>query len=63
MLHYLAKLFETPEIDDPVKNARDIHKHFTRYSRGQFDGPAIKIKQYSSKLTITCSYEYGESKY
>ena len=60
MIHYLMKIVETPEIDDPPTNAPFVHKHFTRYSKGLFDGPVVKISQTKGKLTIGCSFEYED---
>jgi len=60
MKHYLMKIIENPELADPVKNAPDVHKHFTRYSKGVFDGPIFKVSQTKSKISIWCSYEYED---
>ena len=61
MEHYLTKILENPMIDDPVKGAPDVHKHFTRYSKGQFGGPVVKFSQTSEKITIWCSHEYEDA--
>lgn len=60
MKHYLVELFKNPEIDEPAENAPAIHKHFTRYSRGEFDGPVVKIRRTKAKITVSCSYEYED---
>ena len=61
MEHYLTKILENPMIENPVKAAPDVHKHFTRYSKGQFSGPAVKISQTKEKITIWCSHEYEDA--
>ncbi len=48
-------------IENPVKEAPDVHKHFTRYSKGLFSGPAVKISQTKDKITIWCSHEYEDA--
>jgi hypothetical protein len=60
MQHFIRKLIDTPIIEAPAKTAPDVHRHFTRYSKGQFDGPVIKISQTKGKLTIGGSYEYED---
>lgn len=60
MKHYLVELYKHPKIDDPAEKAPAIHKHFTRYSRGKFDGPVVKIKQTASKISLWASYEYED---
>jgi hypothetical protein len=60
-MHFLMKLYQTPEIKDPVKNAPDVHKHFTRYSKGRFDGPIVKISVSAGKITIGSSFEYEDA--
>jgi hypothetical protein len=59
-MHFLTKLLKEPEVKDPVKNAPDVHKHFTRYSKGQFDGPIIKISVIGKKISIGASFEYED---
>jgi hypothetical protein len=58
--HYLTKLIENPQLDDPVSDAPEVHKHFTRYSKGSFEGPVIKISQTKSKISLWCSHEYED---
>lgn len=60
-MHYLMKLVKSGEIADPVKNAPDVHKHFTRYSKGHFDGPIVKISVIGKKISIGCSFEYEDA--
>ncbi|MHA1474715.1 MAG: hypothetical protein ACTSRX_04995 [Promethearchaeota archaeon] len=61
MKHYLTKILDNPMIEDPVKGAPDVHKHFTRYSKGQFSGPVVKFSQTKDKITIWCSHEYEDA--
>ena len=61
MKHYLMKILDNPMIEDPVKGAPDVHKHFTRYSKGQFSGPVVKFSQTKDKITIWCSHEYEDA--
>jgi len=60
MTHYLTKLLDTPNLNNPAKEAPDIHKHFTRYSKGRFDGPVIKFSRTKAKISVWCSYEYED---
>ncbi|MHA1744349.1 MAG: hypothetical protein ACTSWW_00025 [Promethearchaeota archaeon] len=60
MTHYLTKLLDTPNLNNPAKDAPDIHKHFTRYSKGRFDGPVIKFSRTKAKISVWCSYEYED---
>jgi len=61
MEHYLTKILDDPINKNPVKETPDVHKHFTRYSKGQFSGPAVKISQTKEKITIWCSHEYEDA--
>ncbi len=61
MKHYLMKILDNPMIENPVKGAPDVHKHFTRYSKGQFSGPVVKFSQTKDKITIWCSHEYEDA--
>lgn len=60
MTHFLTQLLDTPNLDNPAKEAPNIHKHFTRYSKGRFDGPVIKISRTKAKISLWCSYEYED---
>jgi len=42
MTHFIKKLIQTPFLEDPAKNHKDIHRHYYRYSKGDFIGPALK---------------------
>jgi len=59
-MHFLKKLIESPILDDPAKNHKDVHRHFYRYSRGDFIGPAMKISQTKAKFTLKGSHEYED---
>lgn len=61
MEHYLTKILDNPMIKNPVKGAPDVHKHFTRYSKGLFSGPVVKFSQTKEKITIWCSHEYEDA--
>ena len=58
--HYLAKLIANPYLKDPVEGAPDVHKHFTRYSKGSFEGPVFKISTSKTKITLWASHEYED---
>jgi hypothetical protein len=60
MMHYLMKIIENPKPKDPLKEAPDVHKHFTRYSKGLFDGPVFKVSYTKAKISIWCSHEYED---
>ena len=59
-MHFLKELIENPELDNPAKNHMNIHRHFYRYSKGSFIGPAIKISKTSSKITLKGTHEYED---
>lgn len=59
-MHFLKELIEKPELDNPAMNHMNIHRHFYRYSKGDFIGPAIKISQTSSKITLKGTHEYED---
>jgi len=59
-MHFLRKLIESPELDDPAKKHKSIHRHFARYSKGVFIGPAIKITKTNTKITLKGSFEYED---
>lgn len=59
-MHFLKKIIETPILDDPAIKHMDIHRHFYRYSRGDFIGPALKISQTKTKFTLKGSHEYED---
>ena len=49
-MHYLSELIETPSLEDPAKNHMNIHRHFYRYSKGDFIGPALKITKSKARI-------------
>ena len=59
-MHFLKQLIETPILKDPSKNHMNIHRHFYRYSKGDFLGPAMKITQTKTKITLKGSHEYED---
>ena len=59
-MHFLKNVVETPILDDPARNHKNIHRHFYRYSRGDFIGPALKISQTKAKITLKGSHEYED---
>ncbi|MFX0002246.1 MAG: hypothetical protein ACFE9C_11235 [Candidatus Hodarchaeota archaeon] len=59
-MHFLREIIETPILDDPANTHKNIHRHFYRYSKGEFTGPALKISQTKSKLTLKGSHEYED---
>jgi hypothetical protein len=59
-MHFLSKLIETPNLDDPAKKHMGIHRHFYRYSKGDFIGPALKISKTSAKITLKGAHEYED---
>ena len=59
-MHFLKKLVETPQLEDPAKNYFFVHRHFYRYSKGEFIGPAIKITKTKAKITIKGTHEYED---
>lgn len=58
MEHFLVKLVENPDMEDPAEEAPDIHTHFTRYSKGKFTGPVLKITTNSKRINLYGSFEY-----
>ncbi len=59
-MHFIKKVIETPILEEPANNHKDIHRHFNRYSRGIFIGPSIKIIKTKAKLTLKGSHEYED---
>ncbi|MFW9818227.1 MAG: hypothetical protein ACFFE5_01360 [Candidatus Thorarchaeota archaeon] len=59
-MHFIKKIIESPILEDPANNHMDIHRHFYRYSRGGFIGPALKISQTKTKFTLKGSHEYED---
>ena len=59
-MHFLREVIEAPILDDPANIYKNIHRHFYRYSKGEFLGPALKISQTKTKLTLKGSHEYED---
>jgi hypothetical protein len=60
MTHFLKKIIETPILTDPAVKHIDVHRHFYRYSKGEFIGPALKISQSNTRITLRGSHEYED---
>ena len=59
-MHFIKKIIETPVLENPAKNNMSVHRHFYRYSRGDFIGPALKISRTSNKITLKGTHEYED---
>ncbi len=59
-MHFLSRLIENPILEYPAKNHMNIHRHFYRYSKGDFIGPAIKITKTKAKITLKGTHEYED---
>lgn len=59
-MHFLSELVENPILTDPANNNMNIHRHFYRYSKGDFIGPALKISTTKTKITLRGSHEYED---
>jgi len=53
-------LLQNPVLQNPVEDYPEIHKHFTRYSKGEFTGPIMKIRFTTNKITLNGSFEYED---
>ena len=60
MTHFIKKLIQSPILEDPAKNYKDIHRHFYRYSKGDFIGPALKINKTKSRINLKGTHEYED---
>lgn len=60
MMHFLKKIIETPILKDPAGKHIDVHRHFYRYSKGEFIGPALKISKSKARITLRGSHEYED---
>ncbi|MHA1714431.1 MAG: hypothetical protein ACTSXP_02205 [Promethearchaeota archaeon] len=58
MEHFLIKMINNPEKDLSKDNT--VHKRFVRFSRGIFQGPALKIDKTTKKITIRGSTDYED---
>jgi len=59
-MHFLKKLTESPILEDPAQQHLDIHRHFYRYSKGEFIGPALKLTKSKARITLKGSHEYED---
>lgn len=59
-MHFLNIIINTPQLEDPAKNHFNVHRHFYRYSKGEFLGPAITISRTKAKITLKSSHEYED---
>ena len=59
-MHYLSELIETPSLEDPAKNHMNIHRHFYRYSKGDFIGPGLRVTLSKARITLRGSHEYED---
>ncbi|NHJ20255.1 MAG: hypothetical protein EAX91_04865 [Candidatus Lokiarchaeota archaeon] len=59
-MHFLSELIKNPILENPPKNYMSIHRHFYRYSKGDFIGPALKISKTSGKITLKGTHEYED---
>lgn len=59
-MHFITELIDNPEPDDPVKEFPHVHRHFMRYSKGFFNGPAIKARITKSTISFSSSFEYED---
>jgi hypothetical protein len=59
-MHFLKILTENPILDDPLKKYMIVHRHFYRYSKGEFTGPALKASQTKTKISLKGSHEYED---
>lgn len=60
MMHFLQKIIENPILKDPAVEHTDVHRHFYRYSKGEFIGPALKISKSKARITLKGSHEYED---
>ncbi|MBN1214015.1 MAG: hypothetical protein JXA99_01100 [Candidatus Lokiarchaeota archaeon] len=59
-MHFLNQIIENPILKNPAKEHMDVHRHFYRFSKGIFIGPAIEIRRTSSKISFKASLEYED---
>jgi len=55
MEHFLAKIIST---NDDLSSDKLVHNRFVRYSKGNFDGPALKATRKGKSITIKASLDY-----
>ena len=59
-MHFLSELVKKPILEDPFEKHLNIHRHFYRYSKGVFIGPALKITKTKAKITMKGAHEYED---
>ncbi|MBY9007154.1 MAG: hypothetical protein KGD63_10385 [Candidatus Lokiarchaeota archaeon] len=59
-MHFLKQIIKNPILKNPAKDNMDIHRHFYRFSKGIFIGPAIEIRKTASKISFKGSLEYED---
>ncbi|MFX0083170.1 MAG: hypothetical protein ACFE94_15610 [Candidatus Hodarchaeota archaeon] len=59
-MHFLKKIVGSPILEDPAKKHIDVHRHFYRYSKGEFIGPALKISKTNTRITLKGTHEYED---
>ena len=59
-MHFLKKITESPILKDPAVEHLDVHRHFYRYSKGEFIGPALKLTKTNTRITLKGSHEYED---
>lgn len=60
MTHFIKKVIQSPILEDPAKNHMDIHRHYYRYSKGEFIGPALKISKTKARINLKGTHEYED---
>ena len=59
-MYFLKKLTDSPILEDPAQQHLDVHRHFYRYSKGEFIGPALKLTRSNARITLKGSHEYED---
>ena len=59
-MHFLRKVIESPHLEDPAKDHINVHRHFYRYSKGEFPGPTLRITKTNTRTTLRGSFEYED---
>jgi len=59
-MHFLSELIKKPVLENPFEQHLNIHRHFYRYSKGVFIGPALKISKSKAKITMKGAHEYED---
>ncbi len=59
-MHFIYELIQSPQLKDPANKHKKIHRHFYRYSKGDFTGPVMKISQTKAKITLKGTHEYED---